>query len=82
MSARGVKNVLNAACLQMVMTFMDCYVTMRCRASLGRAVYIAFAPCLGCVHVGCFGLSGATRVMGSIMCGAGITPGVLFQVTH
>ncbi len=61
---------------------MACCVTICCRASLGRAVRLAFTPCLGCVHVGYLGLNGATRGIGSIMCGADITPGVLFQMTR
>ncbi len=82
MSACGVKIVLNEACLQMVRTFMAFCVTMHCHVSLGRAVRIIFAPRPGCVHVCYLGLSGAIGGMDSIMCGAGITPGVLFQVTH
>ncbi len=55
---------------------------MRCRASLGRAVRIIFAPRLGCVCVGCLILGGTTGGIASIMCGAWIIPGVLFWVTR
>ncbi len=76
------KTVLNEAYLQNVRTFMAYCVTMCCCVSLGRAVHVAFAPRLGCVPVGCLELSDTIRGMGSIMCWAGITPGVLFQVTR
>jgi hypothetical protein len=82
MSAHGVKTVLNAACLQMVSTIMACWVTIRCRAPLGRAVCVAFAPRLGFMHVSCLGLASTIAGICSIWCGVGITPGVLFCVTH
>ncbi len=81
MSAHGVKSVLNAACLQMVSMFMPCWVTIRCLATLGGAVCIAFTSRLGCVRVGYLGLAGTIAGTCSVRCGAGINPGVLFRVT-
>jgi hypothetical protein len=81
MSAHGVKTVLNLVCSRMVSTFMACWVTIHCRAPLVRVVCVAFASRLGCIHMGCLGLAGTIAGIFSIMCGVGVTPGVLFHVT-